>query len=137
MSLIEDLAHFEKAADEVLVGADDLREHAFGPKPYVEIIVAERDEQLVGAALFYVKYSTWKGPALHLEDLIVAESERSRGVGSLLLEEVITVARARGYRRVYWQVLDWNVDAIRFYERHGAEMDPHWINAYVDVDARP
>jgi ribosomal protein S18 acetylase RimI-like enzyme len=134
MGLIRELALYEKAADQVLVSVDELREHAFGEKPYIEIVVAEHQGVVLGAALFYEKYSTWKGPALHLEDLIVAERHRGLGLGALLLDEVIRIGKARNYRRVYWQVLDWNAPAISFYEKYRAHFDAEWLNVHIELD---
>ncbi len=134
MQLIRELAVYEKAADEVLVTESDLREHAFGSKRYVEILVAEVNGKILGAALFYEKYSTWKGPAIHLEDLIVAEDARGGGIGAALLNEVLRIGAERGYRRVYWQVLDWNTAAMRFYERYQASFDAEWVNVYVELN---
>lgn len=134
MALIHELAVYEKAADEVLVTAKELRQHAFGVKPFVEILVAEHENEVLGAALFYEKYSTWKGPAIHLEDLIVAERERSKGIGALLLDEVLRIGAERKYRRVYWQVLDWNTPALRFYKKYKAHFDPEWVNVHVELN---
>ncbi len=134
MALIHELAVYEKAADEVLVTANELRQHAFGEKPFVEILVAEQENEVLGAALFYEKYSTWKGPAIHLEDLIVAERERSKGIGAQLLDEVLRIGAERKYRRVYWQVLDWNAPALRFYEKYKAYFDPEWVNVHVELN---
>ncbi len=134
MALIRELAVYEKAEGEVLVTAEELRIHAFGAKPYVEILVAEAEESIAGAALFYEKYSTWKGPALHLEDLIVAEKYRGGGIGAALLEEVLRIGSERNCRRVYWQVLDWNEPALRFYKRYNALFDSDWVNVCVELD---
>lgn len=133
MELIRELAVFEKAEKELLVTAEELQEHAFGEHPFVEILVAEVNREVRGAALFYEKYSTWKGPAIHLEDLIVAEAHRSKGIGAALLDEVIRTGKSRNYRRVYWQVLDWNTDAVRFYERYKARFEAEWLNVYVEL----
>ncbi len=136
MALIHELAVYEKAAHEVLVSSEELRRHAFGEKPFVEIVVAERGGNIVGAALFYEKYSTWKGPAIHLEDLIVKELERGHGIGAALLEAVIATAKSRGYRRVYWQVLEWNEPAIGFYKKYSAHFDPEWLNVHIDLEQK-
>jgi len=133
MGLIQELAVYEKAAHEVLLTAEALREHAFGAKPYVEMIVAVAEQEVVGAALYYEKYSTWKGPAIHLEDLIVKEAHRNHGIGAALLEAVLDKGRERNFRRVYWQVLDWNAPAIRFYEKYGAHFDPEWLNVHIEL----
>jgi len=126
--LIKDLAEFEKAADEVEITAAQLAEDAFGEKPIVEIIVAMKKDVIVGAALFYEKYSTWKGRSVHLEDFVVKASERRRGIGSQLFEEVMRLAKERGYARMDWQVLDWNSSAIAFYKKYKAEISEEWLN---------
>lgn len=133
--MIRALALYERAEGEVLVTADELKSHAFGPRPSVEIIAAVQGEKVVGAALFYEKYSTWKGPAMHLEDLIVAEELRSQGIGHQLMKALAAIALERGYRRMYWQVLDWNEPAIRFYKRYGTELDGEWYNAWLEKPA--
>lgn len=132
--LIRELAFFEKAEHEMRVSAEELRAHLFGKKPFAEALVATRDGAVAGTAVFYEKYSTWKGPAVHLEDLVVRESARNAGIGAALLEEVIRIAGRRGYGRVYWQVLDWNEDAVRFYKRFGAGFDAEWLNVHVEID---
>lgn len=134
--LIRELAVFEKAENEHLVTAEELKDHAFGERKFVEIIVADVHGEVTGAALFFEKYSTWKGPAIHLEDLIVAESHRGKGIGAALLDEVIRIGKSRNYRRVYWQVLDWNTDAIRFYERYKAKFEAEWLNVYVELQSK-
>jgi len=126
--LIEELAAFERAADEVEISAKQLRDDAFGDNPIVEILVAEDSEVIQGAALFYEKYSTWKGRGVHLEDFVVKQSERRRGIGSMLFKEVIRIAKERDYARMDWQVLDWNESAIAFYKKFEAELTTEWIN---------
>lgn len=135
-ALIRELAVFEKAEHEMRVSAEELEDHLFGKKPFAEALVATCDGAVAGTAVFYEKYSTWKGPAVHLEDLVVRESLRNTGIGAALLEEVIRIAGQRGYGRVYWQVLDWNEDAVRFYKRFGARFDAEWLNVHVEIDAR-
>lgn len=126
--LIVDLAVFEKAPKEVELTVSQLRDDAFGDRSIVEILVAEADREVVGAALFYEKYSTWKGRGVHLEDFVVKEEHRRRGIGSLLFEEVIRIARERGYARMDWQVLDWNESAIAFYRKYGAALTDEWLD---------
>ncbi|MEM9053350.1 MAG: GNAT family N-acetyltransferase [Bacteroidota bacterium] len=126
--LIVELAVFEKAPDEVDLTAAQLEFDAFGEKPIIEIIVAEEDGVVLGAALFYEKYSTWKGRGVHLEDFVVKASERRRGIGSKLFEEVMRIAKERNYARMDWQVLDWNESAIAFYKKYEAEISEEWLN---------
>lgn len=126
--LIEELAEFENAADEVDISAQQLMMDAFGESPIIEIIVAEENGEVKGAALFYEKYSTWKGRSVHLEDFVVKSSERRKGIGSLLFKEVMRIAKERDYARMDWQVLDWNESAIEFYKKYEAELTTEWMN---------
>lgn len=128
LELIRELAAYEKAADEVELTEERLCEDAFGDRPAVEIIVADRSGKITGAALFYEKYSTWKGRGLHLEDLVVREADRGKGIGSQLFEAVAKYAADRGYSRMDWQVLDWNESAIGFYNKYKAEISREWLN---------
>jgi len=127
-ALIVELAEFENAPDEVEISADQLNADAFGENPIVEITVAEVDGSVVGAALFYEKYSTWKGRSVHLEDFVVHPSHRRRGIGSLLFEEMMRMASERNYARLDWQVLDWNESAIAFYQKYGASLTDEWLD---------
>lgn len=126
--LITELAIFEKSGEEVELTEEQLEADAFGAKPIVEIWVAEQDGVIIGAALTYEKYSTWKGRSLHLEDLIVREKYRGKGIGSDLFEFVVGICRDRGYKRMEWQVLDWNTSAIEFYKKCGTEFLHDWLD---------
>lgn len=126
-ALIGELAAFERAAHEFEVTLEELTNHAFGEKPIVEIRVADWDGYIAGAALVYEKYSTWKGIGLHLEDLIVREDHRGKGIGAKLFEDILRLCRERNYARLEWQVLDWNETAIKFYQKYGAEMMKEWL----------
>lgn len=132
MQLIRELAVFEKAPNEVVATDETLLEHGFQAQPLFVSWVAEQDGEIVGMALCYIRYSTWKGPVLYLEDLIVTESYRGKGIGKALFEICIEHARAKQYRKMVWQVLDWNTPAIEFYKGYGALMDPGWLNASID-----
>jgi len=127
-ALIMELAIFEKAPDEVELTDDQLLEDSFGENPILEIIVAEKENKILGAAMFYEKYSTWKGRAVHLEDFVVKESERRKGIGAMLFEEVMRIAKERNYSRMDWQVLDWNETAIAFYKKYGANLTTEWVD---------
>jgi len=127
-ALIMELAIFEKAPDEVELTDDQLLEDSFGENPILEIIVAEKEDLILGAAMFYEKYSTWKGRAVHLEDFVVKESERRKGIGAMLFEEVMRIAKERNYSRMDWQVLDWNETAIAFYKKYGANLTTEWVD---------
>lgn len=126
LELIQELAVFEKEPDAVEITVQDLVREGFGDHPLFHCLVAEIENKVVGIALFYYRFSTWKGRSLHLEDLIVRESERGKGVGEALYKEVMKFAHERGLKRVAWEVLDWNEGAIRFYERSGAKLMDEW-----------
>jgi GNAT superfamily N-acetyltransferase len=136
VGLIRELADFEKLTHLVEVTAQSLHPHLFGTRPVAEAVVAERDGKVIGFALFFTNFSTFLGkPGLYLEDLYVQPGERSRGVGQALLTHLAELANARGYGRFEWSVLDWNVNAIRFYERMGATLLPEWRICRVTGDA--
>lgn len=125
LKLINELAIYENEPHAVEITLEDLEKHGFGAQPKFKCFVAE-DDTIVGMALVYERYSTWKGPAIHLEDLIVREDRRGQGVGSLLLKRVVDYAKERRVRRLGWEVLDWNTNAIRFYESKGATILKEW-----------
>lgn len=132
--LIRELAVFEKAPNEVVTTPEQLKEDAFGEKPIVEMWVATRAEEILGAALIFEKYSTWKGRSIHLEDLIVRESERGNGIGTMLFDKVVSLSKERGYGRMEWMVLDWNTKAIDFYEKYGTEFLEGWIDCRLSAE---
>ncbi|AXG74074.1 GNAT family N-acetyltransferase [Flavobacterium arcticum] len=134
LELIKELAVFEKEPDAVLLTADDLVKDGFGTNPLFYTVVAELDGEIIGMALFYNRYSTWKGKTIHLEDLIVKEEKRGTGAGSALYKEVITFAKAQGVSRVEWVVLDWNTHAIDFYKRSGATVFNDWLTVQMDEE---
>ncbi len=126
-ALIQELALYEKAPEQVTNTADQLAIDLF-EKYRCEAIVAEKENQVVGFALYYTSYSTWKGACLYLEDFYVIESERQHGIGQLLFDSVLKTAKDRKVQRMDWQVLTWNEPAIRFYEKQKAILDPEWLN---------
>ncbi len=126
--LIVELAVYEHAEDQVTNTVEELSEHGFGPNPTFECFVAEKEDEVVGFALYYTSYSTWKGNCLYLEDLLVTQSERRAGIGKLLFDKVLATAKERGAKRFDWQVLEWNEPAINFYKKYNADLDPEWIN---------
>lgn len=134
LKLINELALFEKEANAVLVTSKDLQKDGFGKKPLFHCFVAEADNELVGIALVYPRYSTWKGPVIHLEDLIVTEKMRGSGLGTALLEEVVKYGYNLGVKRISWEVLDWNEPAIKFYESKGANVMRDWDVVQLDEE---
>lgn len=125
--LIQELAEFEREPDAVETTVDSMQEDGFGDRSVFQFFVAEDQEKIVGLALYFYSYSTWKGKCLYLEDLIVTESYRGQGLGRRLLDAVVMKAQAENAKRVVWQVLDWNTPTIDFYKSLGAELLPEWI----------
>lgn len=127
--LVKELAEFEKAPEAVVNTEKMLFEDGFGKNPIYNVFVAEdvATNEIIGMALYYVAYSTWKGRIFFLDDLIVTESWRRFGIGAKLINEVLTAAKESGVEQIRWQVLDWNTPAIEFYKKIGAELDPEWI----------
>lgn len=132
LSLIKELAVFEKEPDAVVVTEEDLVRDGFSPNPLFHCFVAEVNDQIIGIALYYYRYSTWKGKTIHLEDLIVREKERGIGAGMALYKEVIKQGEKDGVRRIEWAVLDWNQNAIDFYEKTGAKVLSDWRIVQMD-----
>ncbi|MCG9794066.1 GNAT family N-acetyltransferase [Flavobacterium algicola] len=126
LELIQELADFEKEPDAVEITVANLKADGFGSNPLFELFVAEKDSKIIGMALYYYKYSTWKGKSIHLEDLIVTESERGNGIGNILLEQMVALAQEENIKRLEWNVLDWNTPAIEFYQKFGAEILKEW-----------
>lgn len=124
--LIVELAVFENEEDAVEVTVSDLERDGFSENPRFKVFVAEEQNKIIGMALFYERYSTWKGKAIHLEDLIVTESKRKLGVGKALYSKLMEYAHEHNYGRVAWEVLDWNQNAIDFYESSGANLLDEW-----------
>jgi GNAT superfamily N-acetyltransferase len=129
--LIKELAQFEKASEEVINTAQQLESDGFGNRPYFDCFVADRNGEIVGLALYYFSYSTWKGKSLYLDDLIVTEQFRGNGIGKKLFNEVAKVARDSGCGKMHWQVLDWNTPAIEYYKTQGAKFDGEWVNCIL------
>ena len=135
LKLIKELAHFEKEPDAVIVTIEDLQRDGFGLAPLFKTFVAEMDNEIVGMALFYPRYSTWKGPTIHLEDLIVTKSKRGLNIGSALYTKVIEYGFKKGVKRIEWVVLDWNTPAIDFYKKTGAVVLDDWNTAQMNEQA--
>ena len=129
LELINELAVYEKAPEEVTVTLEEFEDAGFSPNPVWKAFVATDNNIIVGFALYYTRYSTWKGRRLYLEDFLVTEAYRGKGIGKILFEKVIQEARAGNYNGMVWQVLDWNEPAINFYNKYAAGIEPGWLNA--------
>jgi GNAT superfamily N-acetyltransferase len=134
LKLIQELAVFEKEPDAVVVTVADLERDGFGEKPLFQTFVAELNGEIIGMALYYYRYSTWKGKTIHLEDLIVKEAHRGTGAGLALYTEIMKQGKKDGVRRIEWNVLDWNEPAIRFYEKSGAKVLDDWRVVQMDEE---
>jgi GNAT superfamily N-acetyltransferase len=133
MELVQELAVFEKAPDQVTVTMEHFVESGFGPNPVWWAFVAEEDGKVQGFALYYIRYSTWKGQRIYLEDLLVSEAMRGKGMGKLLFERVLQEAKDNNYSGMVWQVLDWNEPAINFYKKYNAVIDDEWLNCTINL----
>lgn len=129
--LIRELAIYEKAEEQHTNTIEQLVKDGFGPGKMFDCIVAELDNRVVGFALFYTSYSTWKGECLYLEDFLVTESMRGSGIGKLLFDEVYRIAKERKVGRFEWQILDWNEPALNFYRKYNTHLDKGWINGKI------
>ena len=135
LGLIQELAEFEKEPDAVLITVDDLIRDGFESNPLFHVFVAEVEAEIVGIALYYYRYSTWKGKTIHLEDLVVKDKMRGTGLGYALYSEIIKQGKKDNVRRIEWNVLDWNTPAIAFYEKSGAKILDEWRVAQMDEAA--
>jgi len=133
MELVRELALYEKAPDEVTVSLQHFEESGFGAQPVWWAFVAEAEGRIVAFALYYIRYSTWKGQRMYLEDIIVTEEWRGRGLGRMLMDQLIHTAREKGFSGIAWQVLEWNEPAIRFYKRYKSRFDNEWVNVSVEL----
>lgn len=134
LELINELALYERAPEEVTVSLAEFEDAGFGVKPIWKSFVAEVDQQIVGFALFYIRYSTWKGCRLYLEDFIITENFRGKGIGKKLFESIIQEAKENKYNGLVWQVLDWNEPAINFYNKYAADLESGWLNASLSKE---
>lgn len=134
MELIQELAIYEKAPDEVTVRFDHFVDSGFGDNPVWWAFVAETDGKVQAFALYYIRYSTWNGQRMYLEDLLVTEELRGQGMGKLLFKQLIAEAKLKKYSGIAWQVLDWNEPAINFYKKlDGVNFDAGWINCSMPI----
>jgi GNAT superfamily N-acetyltransferase len=132
MELVHELAVYEKAPEMVTVDLEHFKESGFGPNPVWWAYVAEADGLIVGFALYYIRYSTWQGQKMYLEDILITEEWRRKGIGTLLMDQLLKTAAERKFRGVSWQVLDWNTPAIDFYKKYNTTFDGKWVNVMVN-----
>jgi GNAT superfamily N-acetyltransferase len=131
LELIQELADYEKAPDEVTVTLRHFEESGFGSNPVWWAFAAEVDGTVQGFALYYIRYSTWKGQRLYLEDIIVTEKMRCKGIGSKLFDRLIEEGKEKKFSGMVWQVLEWNESAISFYKKYNASFDAEWVNCSI------
>ncbi len=134
LELVHELAVYEKAPDEVTVTLQHFEESGFGEKPVWWAFVAEEDGVIQGFALYYIRYSTWKGQRMYLEDIIVTEEARGKGIGKMLMDRLIEEAKEKKFSGMMWQVLDWNEPAINFYRKYNAHLDGEWVNCSLNFN---
>jgi GNAT superfamily N-acetyltransferase len=140
LELVRELADYERAPNEVTVSLEHFRESGFGQKPVWWAFVAEtplssekKETTIAGFALYYIRFSTWKGETLYLEDILVTESMRGQQIGAKLFERIVQEAKEKNFKRISWQVLDWNEPAIRFYKKYNASFDGEWVNCSINL----
>ncbi|MBY0476132.1 MAG: GNAT family N-acetyltransferase [Chitinophagaceae bacterium] len=133
LDLVKELALYEKAPQEVTVTLDHFIESGFGANPVWWSFVAIEDGVIQGFALYYIRYSTWKGQRMYLEDILVTEQARGKGIGKLLFDQLIEEAKEKKLSGIVWQVLDWNEPAINFYKKYNANFDAGWINCSINI----
>lgn len=127
LELVKELAVYERAPNEVITNVEQMERDGFGKNSIYNFHVAELDGKIIGMALYYTAYSTWKGRYIYLDDLIVTEKHRRSGAGKLLFDAVLTTAKKNGANQLRWHVLEWNTPAINFYKKYDASLDPEWI----------
>ena len=141
LELVNELAEYERAPDEVTVTLEHFMESGFGPNPvwwgFVAVSssasLSEEKGEIVAFALYYVRFSTWKGQTMYLEDILVTKEMRGRGIGKMLFDRLVEEAKEKKFKRICWQVLDWNEPAINFYKKYNAGFDGEWINCAIEV----
>lgn len=134
LELINELAVYERAPEEVTVTLEGFLDAGFGENPVWRAFVGEIDGRIEGFALYYIRYSTWKGCRLYLEDFFVSEASRGKGLGKLLFDRVITEAREAGFNGMNWQILEWNEPALNFYKKYNAHIDTEWYNGSLSKE---
>ena len=132
LELVNELAVYERAPHEVTVSLAHFMESGFGPSPVWWAFVAEEYGIIKGFALYYIRYSTWKGQKMYLEDILVTEAARGKGLGGLLMEALINEAKEKNLKGITWQVLNWNEPALNFYKKYNTRFDDEWVNGMLD-----
>ena len=133
LELVKELAEYERAPEEVTVSLEHFEESGFGENPVWWAFVAELDGRVEGFALYYVRFSTWKGQRMYLEDFLVTEKLRGQGIGKKLFDKLVIEAKEKGFNGVVWQVLEWNGPAINFYKKYNATFDGEWVNCAINI----
>lgn len=133
LSLIKELAEYEKALDKVLITEGQLLKEGFGERPWFWLLVAEKEGEIIGVAFYFFRYSTWKGRLLYLEDFVVKEKHRGSGIGTMLFDELIRIGKAEQVHSIVWQVLEWNEPAIKFYDKYKAEISNEWRDGILEI----
>ncbi len=134
LELVQELAVYERAPDEVTVTLAEFEDAGFGSNPVWRAFVAEREGIIQGFGLYYIRYSTWKGCRMYLEDLLVTEEMRGQGIGKLIFNRLVEEAVEKGFNGMSWQVLDWNEPAINFYKKYNAPLDGGWLNVSLSKE---
>jgi len=134
LSLIKELAEYEKSLHQVDVTLEQLEKDGFDGHPHYYLLVAEEKEEIIGVCFYFIRYSTWKGKVLFLEDFVVKEEYRRKGIGGMLFEETIRIANKENMDGLHWQVLDWNTPALNFYKKYNASISSAWLNGRLDKE---
>ena len=134
LALIKELADYENALDQVDVTLSQLEKDGFEGNPYYYLLVAELDDQIIGVCFYFIRYSTWKGKVLFLEDFVVKEEFRRMGIGGMLFEETIRISKKENMDGLHWQVLDWNTPALNFYKKYNATISSNWLNGRLNKE---
>jgi GNAT superfamily N-acetyltransferase len=133
LELIKELAAYERAPHEVINTVEQMEMDGFGEQPLYGMYVAESKKVIVGISIYYFRYSTWKGKRLYLEDIVVSQNERGKGIGKMLFEQTMRKSLEDKCTGMMWQVLEWNEHGIHFYEKYGARLDREWVNVSLDA----
>ena len=133
LELVKELALYERAPEQVTISLEHFEESGFGTNPVWWGFVAEVEGVVQGMAIYYIRFSTWKGQRMYLEDIYVSEEMRGNGIGKMLLDQLIIEAKEKDFRGIVWQVLEWNTPAINFYKKYHVQFDSEWINCFLEI----